>query len=74
MEPANGRLYRLCHKPNILIDIYPTDLWNYDSLIPDETALQNSIPSNSPIEEQFERLRQYSPSFNISDSGAASIL
>lgn len=73
MKPASGCIYRLCHHPNEPIDIYPTALWDYESLTPKEEEFQDVVPPGSSFEDQFAHLKQYSPSFNISDKGAASI-
>lgn len=70
MVPAGGRLYRLAHNPNNEIDIYPTSLWNYASLTPETTELPNTIPTDSTIEDQEQQVKDYLPSFNISEEGA----
>lgn len=70
MVPAEGVLFRLAHNPNIEIDIFPTSLWNYDSLTPKITELPDTIPVGSTIDEQQEQVREYLPSFNVSDEGA----
>lgn len=70
MVPANGRIYRLVHNPHLKIDVYPTALWNYESLAPKEIEEKQTIPANSALEDQQEQLRQYTPSFNISAEGA----
>ena len=69
MTPADGRIYRLAHNPNQEIDIYPTSLWDYESLTPIRIEQPVTIPPNSSIEEQIEHIREYTPSFNISIEG-----
>ena len=70
MVPAEGRLFRLAHNPNVEIDIYPRSLWNYESLTPETTELPNTIPIDSTIEDQQKQVKDYLPSFNISEEGA----
>ena len=70
MIPANGRIYRLAHKPNVEIDLYPTSLWDYETLAPKEIDMPPIIPANSSLEDQQNQLREYTPSFNVSVEGA----
>lgn len=70
MIPANGRIYRLAHEPNMEIDIYPTSLWDYETLAPKGMDMPQIIPANSSLEDQQNQLRQYTPSFNVSVEGA----
>ena len=70
MEPADGRIYRLVHNPHLEIDIYPTSLWDYDSLTPKRMEEKQTISAGSSLEDQQEQLREYTPSFNISSEGA----
>ncbi len=69
MIPAEGRLFRLAHNPNVEIDIYPRSLWNYESLTPKIIELPNTIPTDSTIEDQQSQVKDYLPSFNISEEG-----
>lgn len=69
MTPANGRIYRLAHDPNKEIDIYPTALWDYETLAPKDVDIPQTIPPNCCLELQQAQLREYTPSFNISVEG-----
>lgn len=70
MVPAGGRLFRLAHYPNVEIDMYPMSLWNYESLTPEIIELSNTIPADSTIDDQQRQVKEYLPSFNISEEGA----
>lgn len=70
MGPANGRIYRLAHNPNIKIDTYPTALWDYENLAPKKIDIPQTIPPNSCLEDQQTQLREYTLSFNTSAEGA----
>ncbi|MFS2968846.1 hypothetical protein AAH016_06535 [Phocaeicola dorei] len=70
MIPANGRIYRLAHEPNVEIDLYPTSLWDYETLAPKKIDMPQIIPANSSLEDQQNQLREYTPSFNVSVEGA----
>lgn len=70
MIPANGRLYRLVHEQYLDIDIYPTSLWDYDSLTPKSVDLPVTIPEGSSKEDQINQVKDYLPSFNVTDYGA----
>ena len=70
MEPADGRIYRLVHNPHLEIDMYPTSLWDNDSLTPNKLEEKKTIPAGSSLEDQQEQLREFTPSFNTSAEGA----
>lgn len=70
MIPADGRLYRLVHDDYLDIDIYPTSLWDYDSLAPKSVDLPVTIPEGSSKEDQINQIKDYLPSFNVTDEGA----
>ncbi len=73
MTPAEGRVYRLVHIPTIENDICPIALWNYDELAPRDVVVTKTIPANSSLEDQQKQLIEYTPSFNISEEGAANM-
>lgn len=70
MIPANGRFYRLVHEQYMDIDIYPTSLWDYDSLTPKRVDLPATISEGSPKDDQINQVKDYLPSFNVADYGA----
>lgn len=73
MTPADGRIYRLAHSPSLEIDVYPTSLWDYETLAPKEFNSQQTIPIGSCLEIQQEQLREFTLSFNMSVEGVAEL-
>lgn len=73
MIPANGTYYRVVEDPEREKDIRPTSLWKFENLAESEN-MGLTIPAGEDIETQWKQVKDYSPSFNTSAEGAASML
>lgn len=66
MVAADCVVYRLVHNPFNNIDELPNSVRKWENLTDDEIKLNIKLPNESSIEEQWEHVRNYSLSFNIS--------
>lgn len=58
---------RLVHNPLHPNDDIPQPLQQWDALTSEHVVLTTKVPKESSIEEQWEQVRIYSPSYNVSD-------
>lgn len=71
MTEPNGTYYRLVHNPLHPNDDIPQPLQQWESLTQEQVKLPTQLAGNSSIDEQWEQVRNYSPSYNISDEKLA---
>lgn len=67
MSEPDGVYYRLVHNPLHPNDDIPQPLQQWDALTSEQVVLTTKVPKESSIEEQWEQVRIYSPSYNVSD-------
>lgn len=71
MGKPDGVYFRLVHNPLHPNDDIPQPLQKWDGLTQDRVPLSTKVPKGSPVEVQWEQVRNYSPSYNISDEKLA---
>ncbi len=71
MSEPDGVYYRLVHNPLHPNDDIPQPLQQWEGLTSEQAALPTKIPKESSIEEQWQQVRNYSPSYNVSDEKLA---
>lgn len=67
MSEPDGVYYRLVHNPLHPNDDIPQPLQQWDALTSEQVVLTTKVPKESSIKEQWEQVRIYSPSYNVSD-------
>lgn len=72
MGEPDGVYYRLVHNPLHPNDDIPQPLQQWDGLTKEQVKLPTRVPKGSSLEEQWEQVRNYSPSYNVSDKKLAS--
>lgn len=71
MTEPNGTYYRLVHNPIIPNDDLPQPLQEWEGLTKERVSIEETLPDGSSLEEQWEQVQNYSPSYNISDEKLA---
>lgn len=71
IEP-NGVYYRLVHNPLHPNDDIPQPLQQRDGLTSKQVTLATKVQKGSSVDDQWEQVRNYSPSYNVSDEKLAS--
>ena len=71
MSEPDGVYYRLVHNPLHPNDDIPQPLQQWDALTSEQVALSTKVPKDTTIEDQWEQVRIYSPSYNVSDAKLA---
>lgn len=71
MSEPNGVYYRLVHNPLHPNDDIPQPLQQWDVLTLEQSTLSTKIQKGSSVDDQWEQVRNYSPSYNVSDEKLA---
>lgn len=71
MSEPNGVYYRLVHNPLHPNDDIPQPLQQWDALTSEQAVLATKVPEASSVKDQWEQVRNYSPSYNESDEKLA---
>lgn len=71
MSEPKGVYYRLVHNPLHPNDDIPQPLQQWDGLTSEQAMLSTKVQKGSSIDDQWEQVRNYSPSYNVSDEKLA---
>ena len=71
MGEPNGVYYRLVHDPLHPNDEIPQPLQEWEGLTVGQVPLPTKLGKGKSVEEQWEHVRNYSPSYNVSDEKLA---
>ena len=71
MSEPKGVYYRLVHNPFHPNDDIPQPLQQWDGLTSEQAMLSTKVQKGSSIDDQWEQVRNYSPSYNVSDEKLA---
>lgn len=72
MSEPNGVYFRLVHNPLHPNDDIPQPLQQWGGLTSGQAALPTKVQKGSSVDDQWEQVRNYSPSYNVSDEKLAS--
>lgn len=72
MSEPDGVYFRLVHNPLHPNDDIPQPLQQWGGLTSGRAALPTKVQKGSSVDEQWEQVRNYSPSYNVSDEKLAS--